>query len=89
MAGVGFGEIRHSWGASPQGATYAVDTVIGVDWPVIGPLINALLRRRIFSEPMLHEWERHQVEEVGLLPHFLPALYAQRNDRNIYRLPEP
>jgi hypothetical protein len=53
----------------------------------VGSPINALLRRVIFSEPMLREWQRHQVEEVGLLPHFLPALYAQRNDRNIYRLP--
>jgi hypothetical protein len=38
---------------------------------------------------MLREWKRHQVEEVGLLPHFLPTLYAQRNDRNMYRLPGP
>jgi hypothetical protein len=36
---------------------------------------------------MLREWERHQVEEVGLLPHFLPMLYSQRNDENIYRIP--
>ena len=88
IAGVGFGEIRHSWSDSPQGATYTVDTVIGVDWPIIGPAINALLRWRMFGEPMLREWQRHQVEEVGLLPQFLPVLYAQRNDRNIYRLPE-
>jgi len=86
VAGIRFGEIRHEWGVSPQGATYAVDTVIGVDWPLIGPWINALLRRHLFSDGMLREWQRHQVEEVGLLPHFLPALYAQRNDRNIYRL---
>jgi hypothetical protein len=26
------------------------------------------------------------VEEVGLLPHFLPAFYAERNERNIYHL---
>jgi hypothetical protein len=88
LAGVSFGEIRHSWGDSSQGAVYTVDTVIGVDWPVVGPAINALLRWRVFSEPMLREWQRHQVEDVGLLPHFLPALYAQRNDRNIYRLPD-
>lgn len=87
-AGVSFGEIRHEWHASPQGAQYEVDTVIGVDWPVIGPLANALLRRFVFSEGMLHEWQRHQVEEVGLLQHFLPQLYAQRNERNIYVLPE-
>ncbi len=86
MMGITFGEIRHEWGSSSQGATYAVETVIGVDWPVIGPWVNALLRRLIFSEGMLREWQRHQVEEVGLLPNFLPALYAQRNDHNIYRL---
>ncbi len=86
MAGLAFGEIRHEWGVSSQGATYVVDTVIGVDWPIVGPWVNALLRRRIFSDEMLREWQRHQVEEVGLLPHFLPTLYAQRNDRNIYHL---
>jgi len=89
VAGLRFGEIRHEWGSSPQGATYSVDSIIGVDWPLIGPLVNALLRRTTFSEDMLREWKRHQVEEVGLLPYFLPELYAQRNDRNLYRLPAP
>ena len=88
LAGLTFGELRHEWTDSTRGATYAVDTIIGVDWPVIGPVVNAMLRRFIFSEGMLREWQRHQVEEVGLLPHFLPTLYAQRNDRNIYRLLE-
>jgi len=86
VAGVSFGEIRHEWGNSPQGATYTVDTIIGVDWPVAGPAVNALLRQHAFSEAMLREWQRHQVEEVGLLPHFLPQLYAQRNERNIYEI---
>jgi len=86
IAGLSFGEIRHLWGASPRGATYQVDTIIGVDWPLVGPWVNALLRRFVFSEGMLDEWTRHQVEEVGLLPHFLPALYAQRNASNIYHL---
>ena len=89
LAGVSVGEIRHTFGASPKGALYSVDTIIGVDWPVVGPWVNSFLRRSTFSEPMLREWERHQVEEVGLLPHFLPALYAQRNDRNTYRLTGP
>jgi quinoprotein glucose dehydrogenase len=86
IAGVTIGEFRHEWGASPQGATYTVESVIGVDWPLVGPWVNALLRRYVFSEGMLRQWKRHQVEEVGLLPHFLPELYAQRNDSNIYRL---
>jgi len=82
-------EFRHEWRNSPRGSTYAVDNVIGVDWPLVGPWVNALLRRYVFTEGMLREWTRHQVEEVGLLPHFLPQLYAQRNDRNIYELPAP
>ena len=89
VAGVTIGELRHDWTDSPQGATCIVDAVIGVDWPVIGPLVNFLLRRYVFSEGMLREWKRHQVEEVGLLPHFRPALYARCDDRNIYRLSEP
>ena len=88
VAGIGIGEFRHEWSESPSGATYVVDNLIGVDWPLVGPWINALLRRYVFSEDMLREWERHQVEEVGLLPHFLPQLYAERNERNMYRLRE-
>jgi quinoprotein glucose dehydrogenase len=87
IAGLTLGEIRHEWGRSAAGATYRVDSVIGVDWPVIGPWVNSLLRRYIFSEGMLREWERHQVEEVGLLPHFLPTLYSQRNDEEIGDIP--
>ena len=89
VAGVTIGEFRHAFRASPDGALYTVENVIGVTWPVVGPWVNALLRRIAFSEPMLDEWLRHQVEEVGLLPNFLPALYAQRNDKHAYRLPEP
>lgn len=86
IAGVTIGEFRHEWGNSPQGATYTVDSTIGVDWPIVGPWVNALLRRQVFSEGMLREWQRHQVEEVGLLPHFLPVLYARRNDLDSYEL---
>lgn len=86
IAGVGIGEFRHEWGSTAQGASYVVDSVIGVDWPLVGPWVNALLRRRVFTVGMLREWQRHQVEEVGLLSHFLPQLYAQRNDRNMYEL---
>jgi hypothetical protein len=89
VAGVTIGEFRHGFATSPDGALYTVENVIGVTWPVVGPWLNALLRRAVFSEPMLEEWLRHQVEEVGLLPNFLPTLYAQRNDKHVYRLPEP
>jgi hypothetical protein len=86
VAGLYLGEIRHSFEATPTGSRYRVESDIGVQWPLIGSLINALLRRSTFSEEMLVEWERHQVEEVSMLRYFLPDLYRQRNDGNHYRL---
>jgi len=38
--------------------------------------MNRLLRHRIFSEEMAKAWLKHNIEEVGNLENFLPALYA-------------
>lgn len=78
VAGVQMGEIRHLFSATPTGSQYRVESLIGVDWPLLGPLVNALLRYSTFHEDMLREWERHQIEEVSLLPYYLPRLYAQQ-----------
>ncbi|MBF7730976.1 hypothetical protein [Pseudomonas sp. N040] len=78
VAGVPIGEIRHLFSATPTGSQYRVETLIGVDWPLLGPLVNALLRYSTFHEAMLREWERHQIEEVSLLHYYLPQLYAQQ-----------
>ena len=78
VAGVWLGEFRHLFEATPTGSSYRVDSLIGVDWPVIGSTVNWLLRTSTFNEAMLREWERHQIEEVANLRYFLPQLYAQR-----------
>ena len=88
VAGVQIGEIRHLFSATPTGSQYRVESLIGVDWPIIAPLLNAVLRKTTFSEPMLAEWKRHQIEEVSMLNHYLPQLYAQRGDGYNFRLPE-
>jgi hypothetical protein len=41
--------------------------------------VNAYLRRRVFRPEMELAWIRHNIEEVGLLEHFLPALF-ESND---------
>ena len=86
VAGVWLGEFRHLFDATPTGSRYRVDSLIGVDWPLIGPAVNWLLRTSTFSEAMLREWERHQIEEVANLRYFLPQLYAQRAQAPNYRL---
>lgn len=86
VAGIRIGEVRHSYEARAGGTYYRVRAVIGSDLPVIGRLINYYLRTRVFHPGMMHEWQRHQVEEVASLQFFLPALYAQREDGSPYQL---
>jgi len=89
VAGLRFGEIRHVFETTAEGTQYRVVSIIGVEWPLIGGLVNALIRRTMYSEPMLKEWTRHQIEEVGMLQHFLPALYRSKPQGDLYRLQFP
>ena len=66
-----------------------METVIGSELPVIGPLINLYLRTRVFHPAMLDEWRRHQVQEVSNLRFFLPGIYAQRGEARHYILRIP
>jgi hypothetical protein len=86
VAGLKFGEIRHVFEATPTGSQYRVVSIIGVEWPLIGPAVNALIRRGMYSEAMLGEWERHQIEEVGMLQNFLKTLFESRPEGNLFQL---
>jgi hypothetical protein len=56
IAGMHFGQIEHRFSSGPDGAIYTVHAVLGSDLPVIGPLINLYIRKRLFPEPVLKEW---------------------------------
>ncbi len=82
MLGLHFGEITHRFEKSEQGTRYQLDSIIGSDLPVLGPVINYYIRHKMFNKKMLAQWLRHQVQEVSSLPFFLPQLYAQKNINN-------
>ena len=86
VAGMRFGEIQHRFEATATGTQYRLVSVIGVEWPLIGGVVNGLIRRAMYPEAMLKEWERHQIEEVGMLQHFLPTLYGSQPQGDRYRL---
>lgn len=88
FAGIEIGSVRHSYAAEAGGTRYRVDTVIGTDLPILGPVINWYLRTQVFHPEMLPEWQRHQVEEVSSLQFFLRELYAQRERGSAFRLDE-
>jgi hypothetical protein len=77
-AGLRFGEVRHSLRSERGGTAYRVDTLIGSDVPLLGPVINYYLRTAVFHPAMIEQWQRHQLEEVASLQFFLPQLYVQR-----------
>lgn len=89
VAGLRFGEIDHLFEATPTGTRYRVVSTIGVEWPLVGGMVNWAIRRAMYPEAMLQHWERHQIEEVGMLQHFLAALYASQPQGNAYRLTTP
>jgi hypothetical protein len=65
--------VREDFRDSPQGMLYTVTVTEGTTAPVLGALVNPLQLR--FAKERLDAWHRHNVEEVGNLPVFLPELY--------------
>ncbi|GAA5316441.1 MAG: hypothetical protein AseanaTS_16450 [Candidatus Pelagadaptatus aseana] len=76
------GRVEHVYQAEAGGTRYRVNAIIGSDLPVLGRVINAYLRARVFHPELMAQWQRHQIEEVASLQFFLPALYAQRHNRS-------
>jgi hypothetical protein len=70
--------LEHRFGTSPGGASYRSRMVVGAASGLIRPLFNAVIRPRIFSNDMGTAWLTHNVEEVSMFEHILPALYASR-----------
>ena len=85
-AGLQIGVVEHRYSVENGETRYTVTATIGSELPVVGWLLNRYLSDRVFTEPMLAEWMRHQVEEVGVLPYFLPQLYRQRGEGNHFVL---
>lgn len=75
------GRIEHSFTATENGTIYRVKTLLGLDAPLIGPLINLYIRKKQFPPDVVKEWVRHQVEEVGSLVHYLPQIYQEQAKR--------
>lgn len=70
--------LEHHFGAAPDGATYRSRMVVGAATGLIRPVFNRFVRPWIFSDTMGTAWLTHNVEEVSMLEHLLPGLYAAR-----------
>jgi hypothetical protein len=70
--------LEHRFGQVPGGASYRSRMVVGVSSGAFRWLFNDVVRPQVFSDPMGAAWLRHNVEEVSMLEHLLPRLYAAR-----------
>lgn len=73
LGGVRVFQLEHTWSACEVGTHY----VSVMDLGAMSPLMtwaNRYLTTRVFPEPMGRAWLVHNIEEVGVLEHLLPAL---------------
>lgn len=75
VAGVMVLQLEHTWSRCGSRTHYVSVLDIGGRSPLFTP-VNWFLNHRQFPLPMVQAWIQHNVEEVGLLEHFLPDLYA-------------
>jgi hypothetical protein len=78
VAGAQVFQLEHTWSEGRGRTHYTSVFDLGGRSRLLAP-VNAYLRRRVFRPEMELAWIRHNIEEVGLLEHFLPALF-ESND---------
>jgi hypothetical protein len=76
IAGIEITRLNHEFIPAAGGTLYRSTLIVGIGLPLLCHVVNPLIRRFVFSEAMGRAWLRHNVEEVGLLEHIVPALFA-------------
>ena len=74
--------LEHRFTAAPGGTQYESKMHVGTRAVPARFVVNPLIRRRVFTGAMGRAWLKHNVEEVGNLEFFLPALYAAHAGRS-------
>jgi hypothetical protein len=77
-SGLQVSHLNHDFIAADGGTQYVSTLTIGTRLPLLRTVINPFIRNAIFTEAMGYAWLKHNVEEVGLLEHIIPRIYAVR-----------
>jgi hypothetical protein len=74
--GVTVGTIVHLYHQTDDGLRFYAETLIGVQIPIIGPVVNWLILPRIYSRKTAEHWIKHNIEETGQTEVIVPSLYS-------------
>jgi hypothetical protein len=72
-------QLEHTWSTCASGTHYVSVLDLGARSSLLTP-VNRYLSTKVFPEDMARAWVVHNVEEVGVLEHLLPAVLRQRPD---------
>lgn len=78
------GRLDHLFHQESDHVKFTTIMFLGVKWPLIGRVMNRLIRKFMFTEVMLKDWVLHNVEETGETEKFVPTLY--NNQDKVYKL---
>lgn len=81
IAGAEIFRLEHRFRAVEGGSEYRSRMTLGMAGPLVGRAFNRWVRPHVLSDAAARAWLRHNVEEVGLLEHILPAVYPARSRR--------
>jgi hypothetical protein len=73
--------LEHRFGTADGGSGYRSRMVVGAASGPIASLFNSIVRPHLFPNAMGTAWLTHNVEEVSMLEHMLPTVYAGRAAR--------
>jgi hypothetical protein len=77
----GMVRMEYTFEPTPAGTLYQNSLTIGAHDTSWYPLVRPLVERFAFTPEQGRAWHRHNIEEVGMFEHFLPALYHQETGR--------
>lgn len=78
IAGTEIFRLEHRFGVAERGASYRSRMTVGGASGAFAWFFNRFVRPVLFSDAMGSSWLTHNVEEVSMLEHLLPASYGAR-----------
>jgi hypothetical protein len=74
-----FFRLEHRFAAVDEGSSYRSRMIVGPASGMVRVVFNDLVGPWVFPDEMGTAWLTHNVEEVSMLEHMLPSLYAGRD----------
>lgn len=77
-AGYSVGKLTYDFYDTPQGVKVVFNGELGLSWPLIGPISNFYLFKKVMPEDLLDAWVLHTLETYQHMEMLIPLLHRQK-----------